>query len=366
MITLWYFCVSIIEIFLLFYFFHRVEKRRESKCIEFSCYFILVIIDLALNYYQLNADYKLIIIFLSLNIILGIQYHINLKRLLFLTTMFLLLFVLSEFIAFTILDVFNEIKDIDLIQTNLLVNIEGTLISRSINLLLLLIAEHMLRIGSSNISASELAITLLPCITNVAVIFFIVDFTDLFNKNRELTEGKLVIFISVMLFLSSVSLLMIFESYLGNKEKQRKAQLMEHQARELMKYNSEKEIVDDRIRKMYHDIKNHILCLEQMVIGSENSKEYIDAIKDTLSGYENYISTGNKALDILMNEKCIRMQILSIKFSCIIDLKKVAFIKDIDVITIFSNAIDNAIEACEKANVDNRYIKVISAYTMHL
>lgn len=361
--TLWYISASMIEIFLLYYFFHSFEKRKDDKWRGFCCYFFLVATDLILNYFQFNSNLKLIIIFITLNIILRMLYRISLKRLLFLTAVFLLLFVLSEFVTFAILDLLNKINDINLIQSNLLINIEGTLIARSINLLLLVIANRMLRKRSAEISISELAITLLPCFTNVAVIFFIVDFTNMFNNSTQgSSKNMLIVFITGMLFLSSASLLLIFEKYLKNKEKQKKSELMEQQTKDLLKYFSEKEIVDERIKKMYHDMKNHILCLEKLALDSNNCKDYIEAIKDTLSGYENYIATGNRALDILINEKTIKMRHLNIKFSCTINLTGIDFIKDIDFITIFSNAIDNAIEACEKADENQRYIKMNSTY----
>jgi sensor histidine kinase YesM len=221
----------------------------------------------------------------------------------------------------------------------------------------------MLRKRSAEISISELSVTLLPCFTNIAVIFFIVDFTNMFdNRTQGFSENILIVFITGMLFLSSASLLLIFEKYLRNKEKQRKSELMEQQTKDLLKFFSEKEIADERIKKMYHDIKNHILCLERMALDSNNGKDYIAAIKDTLSDYENYIATGNRALDILINEKNIKMRHLNIKFSCTINLMGIDFIKDIDFITIFSNAIDNAIEACEKADENQRYIKMNSTY----
>lgn len=49
-----------------------------------------------------------------------------------------------------------------------------------------------------------------------------------------------------------------------------------------------------------------------------------------------------------------------IKFTCSINFSKVNFVKPIDVSSIFSNILDNAIEACDKI-VDeniNKYIKL--------
>ncbi len=54
-----------------------------------------------------------------------------------------------------------------------------------------------------------------------------------------------------------------------------------------------------------------------------------------------------------------------IKFTCSINFSKVNFVKPIDVSSIFSNILDNAIEACDKIvdeNV-NKYIRIKGTIT---
>lgn len=48
----------------------------------------------------------------------------------------------------------------------------------------------------------------------------------------------------------------------------------------------------------------------------------------------------------------------NISFSCDINFSKCSFIEMTDVCSIFSNILDNAIEACNKINNDEKYIKI--------
>src|SRR5699024_8397577 len=64
--------------------------------------------------------------------------------------------------------------------------------------------------------------------------------------------------------------------------------------------------------------------------------------------YESYIDTGNDFLNSIINEKYKEAASKGIEFDVQIDFSNISFIAPIDICTLFSNAIDNAIEACEK------------------
>lgn len=358
---LWSISVSVIELFLLYYFFDKLGERKNGNSCLLIGYLVIAVFDIILNCCRVNSNIKLIILFLLMITVLNQIYRIGIKKLLFFTMVFLLVLIVSEFSTFTILKITNEINNLDHLETNLFLNIEAVLIAKSINLFLLIVTDKILKKITNEINIIEIVITLLPCFTNIIVIFFLVDFTDIYNIKNTGLNSLFIILITIMLLFSSISLLFIFEKYLINKEQQRKSQLMNQQANSLMKYYKEKEIVDEQIRKMYHDIKNHVLCLENLK-DQNNCKEYISNIKQTIQGFENYTKTGNKMLDILINQKSIKMKNLNIKFSSDINLENVEYVKDIDIITIFSNAIDNAIEACEQIPENKRFIKINSAY----
>lgn len=110
-----------------------------------------------------------------------------------------------------------------------------------------------------------------------------------------------------------------------------------------------------KVRKLHHDINNHISCIKQ--IESEDINEYIDSIKKELKGFESIFDSGNRILDIILSDKhseCIKN---NIDLFCNINFEKCDFIEMIDVSAIFANMIDNAIEACKKVE-NNRYINI--------
>ncbi len=90
---------------------------------------------------------------------------------------------------------------------------------------------------------------------------------------------------------------------------------------------------------------------------NEKSRQYIDELKDQLSNSNDVKSTGNAIVDIILNEKkkvCIK-EVLD--FETNVNSKDLSFMKNADISNIFSNVLNNAIEACQK--IENRKIKAV-------
>ncbi|MDU6113487.1 MAG: ATP-binding protein [Paeniclostridium sordellii] len=110
-----------------------------------------------------------------------------------------------------------------------------------------------------------------------------------------------------------------------------------------------------KVRQLYHDINNHMACIRK--IQNKDVNEYIDSINEELKDYKDTFNTENMILDIILNEKKYLCDVNNIKLFCDINFSKCDFIEMIDVSSIFSNILDNAIEACKKIE-DNRYINI--------
>lgn len=124
-----------------------------------------------------------------------------------------------------------------------------------------------------------------------------------------------------------------------------------------MQYNHYLSIQESQIkvRQLYHDINNHMACIKR--IQNKDVNEYIDSINDELKDYKTTFNTSNMILDIILNEKRTICNKNNIQLFCDINFSQCYFIEMIDVSSIFSNVLDNAIEACKKVE-SNRYINI--------
>lgn len=106
-----------------------------------------------------------------------------------------------------------------------------------------------------------------------------------------------------------------------------------------------------KIRNLYHDMKNHMICIEK--IYGEN--DYIKSINKQLNEFTYIYNTNNIILDIILNDKRNICENKKIELIADINFKECNFIDITDVCSIFSNIIDNAIEACDK--IENNKIE---------
>ncbi|CEN21860.1 ATP-binding protein [Paraclostridium sordellii] len=115
-----------------------------------------------------------------------------------------------------------------------------------------------------------------------------------------------------------------------------------------------------KVKKLYHDINNHICCIDNLKNNNKEVNEYVNNLKDEIKEFKSIYNTGNMILDIIINEKSTLCTKKGIKFICDINFSKVNFIRPIDVSSIFTNILDNAIEACDKIHDENinKYIMI--------
>jgi len=107
----------------------------------------------------------------------------------------------------------------------------------------------------------------------------------------------------------------------------------------------------DNVKIIEHDIKKHIRLIDEFAKIGNNLEivKYIEGINDDIQYFSLKPISKNKALDIVINEKMQIAQNKDIKFVFHIQNVNMDFIQDIDICTIFSNILDNAIESCEKS-----------------
>lgn len=128
-------------------------------------------------------------------------------------------------------------------------------------------------------------------------------------------------------------------------------------------YYEEKKQEEEKVRSIYHDMKNHLLVLENQSDMVETVK-MAQKLRKEISDYENYIHTGCDILDIIIKDKSQKAKEKNIDFSVAIDFYDVQFIESLDISTIFGNGIDNAIEATEKLPEEQRAV-IIKARIIH-
>ena len=162
--------------------------------------------------------------------------------------------------------------------------------------------------------------------------------------------GGLFCFLFIIQFLYSKNTMYIREL---EKENEFKIDKMQRQ----FEYYQDKQKDEERIKSIYHDMKNHLLVLE----GKESTpetKKMAKELRKQIEDYEDYIHTGNEFLDIIIKDKVKLAKENNIDLTVMIDFSDIDTIEALDISTIFGNGIDNAIEAVEKLPEEKRVILI--------
>lgn len=108
----------------------------------------------------------------------------------------------------------------------------------------------------------------------------------------------------------------------------------------------------ENTRAFRHDVKNHLTVLDGFLkagnIGqAQTYLQKLDAATEELSFP---FTTGNPVVDILLENKLALCKTNTIKLDASLALPSACVVTDLDWCVIFANALDNAIQACKKAD----------------
>lgn len=115
-----------------------------------------------------------------------------------------------------------------------------------------------------------------------------------------------------------------------------------------------------KIHKLYHDIGNHINTIQVLVKNGETqeAKAYTENLAIQYQNINKDIYCNNKIINAVLLQKVKACAQFGISYDIDISLPDTLFIRDIDLMSIYSNLLDNAIESCQRnANAMN-YIKI--------
>lgn len=195
-------------------------------------------------------------------------------------------------------------------------------------------------------------------LTIVFLIAFTISLLANFNLLNLAGLVDLVIYISsgvlaavfMMIFMYAKNVL-----YLREQEQRDKVQIA--QLQQQYAYYQDKLKDEERIRSIYHDLKNHLLVMENRQ-NTEETRQMAETLRSQIADYEDYVHTGNEFLDIILKDKAAKAREKQIDFSAMVDFHGIDFMEPLDISTIFGNAIDNAIEASENLPEYKRLITV--------
>lgn len=119
-------------------------------------------------------------------------------------------------------------------------------------------------------------------------------------------------------------------------------------------------ITQKQIKKFKHDFNNYSIGLKAYISESnfQGAINYISELEEKFNHGEDIVETGNTALDAILSTKIAIAESKGISVNTKIQIPEDISVEPIDICVIFGNALDNAIEACERSNMSHKQISV--------
>lgn len=176
-----------------------------------------------------------------------------------------------------------------------------------------------------------------------------------------ISDGDLTFWITNIVLLS-LSILLLYEvSWWVRRRREQQIkkenQILSIENAVMKEYYDTLDYQMERTRKFRHDIEKHMTVLKEMLSSSENKKELMDYAKQIEEQYS-YLKTinycGNPVVNAILLNKKNQCEEQNIEMEIEIGEFDLGEIKEIDLIAVISNLLDNAIEECMQSKKDRK------------
>ena len=165
--------------------------------------------------------------------------------------------------------------------------------------------------------------------------------------------------IAVLIFAGEAALVYFWQRYRILLAERQKHFVEEQQVKVMKMRLEEAENFYGSIRKVRHEMKNHMANIQGLAGAGQYGEieDYVRRMDETMQELEYKYVTGNPVTDVIINDKCRRAEKAGIRFEA--DFQYGGEIPVFDLGIILNNLLDNAIEACEKLEQGNGFIRLM-------
>lgn len=333
------------------------EKKNNNIIINISI-IILIFITTLLTIGQVSPNIKLAIGIAMALVMYIYNYNEKLIKVILVSLMFWMIILGSDILSTGIILFIYSVTDINRLLEGNKFRLELIMASK-----ILIIAMIPLIKGIKiqlEIKLKEFIHIIIPILTNIISISVIFGLEFEIFADYKL-KNLILLMCSSLLMISNLSLIFMVGYMIRKNNLKAENEMIKQKIESQYIHYKELQNAQLKVRKLYHDMNNHVICIENMIKNNQSATHYIDIIKLELDQWSAINTTGNMILDIILSEKkevCDKNDIDF--FADINNFRECDFIDMVDICSIFSNILDNSIEACYKIeDQNNQNIKIV-------
>lgn len=339
---------SVAEMLIIAFFFHRIFAAKYSSGVAYFTGYSAALAVLLVSTMNVDSPYiRIGITFIILLSIVSILYIGSYTLKFFSAVYFLLIFFISETLFAGILSVMGYGDPTELLNSNMgrILGMVGTKIFD------FWLVVYSCRIYKNKVRSLPLKYWVLIILMPFLSAVILNQIFPAHSSDNNVMAGYIISVCGVLYL--NFSVFNYFESY----DKQiRLAALEQVMERENENYRA---IADSyaEIRNIKHDLKNQVNVLNDLIKDNkyDEARKYINQLHKEVERSSSVCYTGNSAVDSIINLKGDYARSHNIEFITKIKVNSVNF-DTIGICRILGNALDNAVEACERTEADEKYI----------
>jgi hypothetical protein len=349
-----------IDWIIFFLVIHSVGKKKVSNIkYTFGIMFIFVFMGF-INAANVFPNIKIIICMIIGALFYIVSYKDKIHKCIVVNLSFWLCLMVTEGVAVALVVISNQLNNVSIVLSGNSFRIESIIVSKVFLFTVLILFKYFKL--SLELKPKDMILIGLPILSNIVSLLLIFEYNlDI----DEITKENIFIFVFAisLIMSSSIILLIVIGKIVQDDKLKLEYELINERIKRTHKNYENINEIHDRLKYVYHDLKNHMTCIKSYDTKDEIIS-YINNLEIQISDFENFKNTGNKTLDIILGEKIYICKKYNIEFEDNINISKLKLIKDTDICAIFANALDNAIEAC--MNIDNEIEKRIEAKATYI
>lgn len=190
------------------------------------------------------------------------------------------------------------------------------------------------------------------------VIFFI------FRMGYELNNTYYNTFATVSavgMTFCTVLVLYLYERQAEQSAQLRRREQYERHLKSQVKHLDEILLKQEELRRVRHDMNNQLVAIQGYFHESDiaGGEAYVTSLLQNLQTPSSRIRTGNSALDAILSTKKALAESKGITVDMEVQISDQLPLEPVDVCVIFGNALDNAIEACDRITQGEKKINLV-------
>lgn len=341
---------AFIEMFLIFLYFSLLSNRRVGKAGYITAYLLSVA---ALSASVLLTDELLLSLFITLGILTAVAFYCfedTIRRRILMIALYMLIISVADPLVIGLLCLANLGSPQDFLESGI-----GRYLGMiSTDLIYLWLIGLMHRLINKRIKNLPVKYWILIITIPIISIFILRNQIDTITAStmaiNYFSLGIAVIgivYINVMMF-------RFFESY-EDKLKLQYFETLKQQEDENYKLLA---LSHKQVREMKHDIENQLAVVGDLLRlkDYDSTLVYLDKLGTYVHKANRICYTGNNAVDSIVNIKGSMANSLGIDFICKVNIITSIMADELDLCRIIGNALDNAIEGCERSSAGKKHI----------